>query len=76
MSEPKSAREVILALPMSEILSNLKDSMELAKKCGATSAVVGYAMKINYIEDIIDAFVSVEKETGLFSELLEEESCE
>ena len=66
----KKARETVLNLSVEDVLNGLKDGMETAKKCGDFAATVGFAIDIHNLNKIIDDFVCVEEETGLYSELV------
>lgn len=63
------ARETVLNLSVEDVLNDLKDGMETANKCGDITATVGFAVDIRNLNKIIDDFVCVEEETGLYSEL-------
>ena len=68
MSE-QTSREAVLSIPIGDVISSLKDALDLAGRCGDVCASVYYATRINALNDIVDGLVSVDKDTdGLIRE--------
>ena len=65
-----NSRDVVLKIPIGDVISELEGGMETANKCGDICACVYYATKINALNDVVDGLVSVDKDTeGLISEV-------
>jgi len=69
MKDRGQIRKDILAMPIGDILNEIKDSMDLANRCGDICATVSFANEINVLNEIIDGLVTVDEETdGLITE--------
>jgi len=68
MKNKQSIREIILSLPIGQILDEMNDAMDLANRSGDIPATIAYANRINVLNEIIDVGIEIEKETGIYSE--------
>ena len=68
MKNKQSIREIILSLPIGQILDEMKDALDLANRSGDIPATIAYANRINVLNEIIDVGIEIEKETGIYSE--------
>ena len=69
MKDIGQIRKDILAMPIGDILNEIKDAMDLTNRCGDICATVNFANEINVLNEIIDGLVTVDEETdGLITE--------
>lgn len=64
MSDREQIRQKILNRPIGDFISDCKEGLETANKHGDICACVSYANNIIHLEDIVDAFVAIDEETG------------